>query len=212
MSSMNSLAALTLCALLVISGQALAEPQPDARQDADQMQQNLGLNPDQAQKVRTIMQEQAGKRRALEEETRKRLSTVLNAEQMDRLEKFGQQRDERSGDRMGGHIAEELKLTPEQKSAVDKIFADTRGEFEAMEKSNLDSGQRHAQMDALHAKTRDKLAKILNQDQLARFDEMHARHMSRREHMERHEEWHACHRDDAGSDSAQDNAPQSEPE
>ena len=209
MSSMNSLAALTLSALLVISGQALAEPQLDARQDADQMQQNLGLNPDQAQKVRTIMQEQAGKRRALEEETRKRLSTVLNAEQMDRLEKFGQQRDERSGDRMGGHIAEELKLTPEQKTAVDKIFADTRGEFETMEKSNLDSGQRHAQMDALHAKTRDKLAKILNPDQLARFDEMHARHMSHKDRMGKHEDRHERPSSDTGSGQDGASAPES---
>ena len=212
MSSMNILAALTLSTLMAIAGQAFAEPQTCDQKDMDRMERNLDLSPDQAQKVRTIVQEQAEKRRALEEETRKRLSTVLNAEQMERMEKFAHQRNERRGERMGEHMAEKLDLTPEQKAAVDKIFADTQGEFAAMDKSDLDREQKRAQMDALHAQTRDKLAKILNQDQLARFDAMHSRHMSRRDPMGNHEERRERRSSDAGSDSAQDDALQSEPE
>ncbi|OGT82471.1 MAG: hypothetical protein A3H91_14020 [Gammaproteobacteria bacterium RIFCSPLOWO2_02_FULL_61_13] len=191
---MNNFAALTLGALLVISGQALAENEPDAQKDIGRMERKLDLSPDQTQKVRTIMQEQADKRRALEEETKKRLSTVLNAEQMERLEQHADRRDGRRGERM----AEELDLTPEQKESVGKIFSETRAEHDAMDKSNLDRDQKRAQMDALHARTRDKLAKVLNEDQLARFDEMHSRHMSRGEKDGGHQERRQRRSSDAG--------------
>jgi len=194
MSGMNNFAALTLGALLVISGQALAENEPDAQKDIGRMERKLDLSPDQTQKVRTIMQEQADKRRALEEETKKRLSTVLNAEQMERLEQHADRRDGRRGERM----AEELDLTPEQKESVGKIFSETRAEHDAMDKSNLDRDQKRAQMDALHARTRDKLAKVLNEDQLARFDEMHSRHMSRGEKDGGHQERRQRRSSDAG--------------
>ena len=194
MSGMNNLAALTLGALLVISGQALAENEPDARKDIDRMERKLDLSPDQTQKVRTIMQEQADKRGALEEETKKRLSTVLNAEQMERLEQHADRRDGRRGERM----AEELDLTPEQKESVEKIFSETRAEHDAMDKSNLDRDQKRAQMDALHAKTRDKLTKVLNEDQLAHFDEMHSRHMSRGEKDGGHQDRRQRRSSDAG--------------
>lgn len=191
MNSVNNLATLTLGALLVISGPTLAGREPDAQNDVDRMERKLDLSPEQSQKVRTIMLEQAEKRHALEEETKKRLSTVLNAEQMERLDQHADRRDGRRGERRNERIAEELDLTPEQKESVGKIFSETRAEHDAMDKSNLEQDKKRVQMDALHARTRDKLAKVLNKDQLARFDEMHSRHMSRRDkdggHQERHQ-------------------------
>ena len=182
MKLMKHLAIAALLATLIPLGSASAGHD----RDPERMQKELGLNDSQAQQVRTIMKEQSDKRRALEEETRQRLSKVLNAEQMERMEKHADKRKGRRGERMGDRIAEELGLNAEQKVAVEKIFSETKGEYEAMEKSELNQEQKRARMEALHAGTREKMAKVLNAEQLARFDEMHTRHMRHKDRMGKH--------------------------
>ena len=209
MSSMNKMAAVALGAFLVLSGQAFADTTGDTPKDADRMQREMGMTPEQMQKVHTIMSEQAAKRQALDEETRQRLSTVLNAEQMKRMDAHGSRHGGSWADRRTDHMMDELNLTPDQKGKVEKIFSETRGKFEAMEKSNLAPDQKRAQMDALHAATREKLAGILNADQLKSFDEMHARRMSHGDCPGHHEERHEHRAPDAAP--KQDAAPESKP-
>lgn len=209
MRGINNLAALALGAFLVLSGQAFAEPASAAPKDGDRMQQEMGLTPDQAQKVRTIMSEQAAKRQALDEETRQRLSTVLNAEQMKRMAEHGPRHGGNWADHRADRMMDNLNLTADQKAPVEKTFSETRGKFEAMEKSNLAPDQKRAQMDALHAATREKLAGILNADQLKSFDEMHTRHMHHGDCPGGHEERHERRAPDAGQ--KQDLAPESKP-
>jgi len=195
MKLMSHMAITALLATLV----PLASANAGHDRDPERMQKELGLNESQAQQVRTIMQEQSDKRRALEEETRQRLSKILNAEQMERMEKHADERKGRRGERMGDRIAEELGLNAEQKASVEKIFSETRGEYDAMEKSELNPEQKRARMEALHAGTRGKLAKVLNAEQLARFDEMHTRHMSRMDRMGKHS--HGGSKPDAAPDA-----------
>ncbi len=206
MSGMKNLAALTLGALLMLPGLAFAEPAGGAQKDMGPMAQHPDLTPEQQQKVRTIMSEQAEKRRALEQETQQRLSTVLNPEQMKRMEEHGFRHGGRHDRGPGEHMAQELNLTPDQKAAVEKIFSDTRSEHEAMDKSDLGPEKTRAQMDVLHAKTRDKLAKILNAEQLARFDEMHSRYMKHRERSG-HRHSKAGDKPDMGADATPESKP-----
>lgn len=204
MRTTKTLAALTLCVLLGGAGPAIAGQDPATPPAKGRMEQELGLNADQAQQVRTIMQEQAEKRRALwkntadrgqipdqmralHEETRQRLSAILNADQMARMEKHMQERHGRREAGPGDRMARELQLTPEQEEAVKKIFAESHAQQQALSGTDKDREQKRSQMSALHAQIRGKLATVLNADQLARFDKMHARHMERMgQHQRRH--------------------------
>ncbi len=206
MQTMKILMAIVLWALFGLSSVALAKWEADPGHSTERMVKKLDLDENQAQKVRAIMQEAAEKRRALEEETQQRLSKILSPEQMQRLDRRSHDRHGRRGE----HMAQELNLTPEQKTAVEKIFADTHSQHEALEKANLEPEQKRAQIEALHTKTREKLATILKPEQLARLDEMHARHMSRRDRMGKREERRE-HRstDDAPKlDEEQESAPE----
>lgn len=107
------------CALLAPAGSARAEDTaPAAAAPArPKMEQELGLTPEQTQQVRAIMQQQNDKRRtlwqetaardqipermrALHEETRQRLATVLDKDQMAKMEQHMQRMD-RHGARKG---------------------------------------------------------------------------------------------------------------
>lgn len=206
----HPLAVLALCcALLAPAASAWAEDAaPAAAAPAKpKMEQELGLTPEQTQQVRTIMQEQDDKRRALwketaerdqipdrmralHEETRQRLATVLDKDQMAKMEQHLQER--RGHGHRGGpgreppsgeYMTSELDLNAEQQVAVKEIFADTHKQRQAIMESEADRTQKHQQMTALHAGVREKMAGILDEKQLARFDELHQKHMQR---MERH--------------------------
>jgi hypothetical protein len=172
------------------------------------------------------MQEQAEKRRALwqdtrnraaipdrmkalHEETRARLAAVLNEVQLEKMDEHMQRRGERGfrhrdgkpGD--GEYVARQLGLDDAQQEQVRKIFADTHAQRESIMGSAASREERHAKMTALHAGVREKMAKILSADQLRRFDDMHARHLTR---MERHRD-RGPRRDDGTTRGSRVDAP-----
>ncbi|MBI1731598.1 MAG: Spy/CpxP family protein refolding chaperone [Gammaproteobacteria bacterium] len=202
MKTLNRFAALALCALLAGAGSAHADESAAATPKGPQMEQELGLTPDQAQQVRTIMQEQAEKRRslwqntadrkavheqmrALHEETRQRLSAILSAEQMARMETQMQERHGQRDQEPGEHIARELQLSAEQETKVKQIFTEIHAERQAIMDADTDREAKHGRMQALHAEMREKMAAVLDAGQLSRFDAMHTRHMQRMERRDR---------------------------
>lgn len=203
--------------VLALGGTALAHAH--GRDHGAKLTGDLGLDAAKAEQVNTILREQGEKRhaiwkekgdkaaamekmRALHEETKARLATVLDEKQMaqldERMEKWRGHRDERRGDRRergGEYVAKELGLDDAQKEKVQAIFADTHAKREAIFDSDADRTAKHEQMAALHGEVRGKMEQVLTADQMKRFDEMHARHMERMEkHMERRG------RDDDGAD------------
>lgn len=180
MHFLNRLAAVTLLGILNLGGAIAADAADDAdrrERGAEKMQQKLDLTDEQSSQVQAIMREQGEKHRAIEEETQQRLGKVLTPDQMQRMDRkwSGHHERHRDGAR-GSHMTRDLDLKPEQEQAVEDIFADAREQHMKLSRSDLDRGEKRAQKDALHKQVREKLAGILTPEQLATFDEMHARH------------------------------------
>ena len=74
-NTLRLMMALTLCAGLTFA------------QGGKRMAERLGLSEDQKPQVEAILKEQREASKALHQKTRDRLSTVLNADQMQKLEK-----------------------------------------------------------------------------------------------------------------------------
>lgn len=223
MNAMTKLAGLSLC--LMLAGLAPAHAGHDHDGDRDRgarMAEELGLDAAKAEQVRTILREQGEKRhalwkesgdkaaamekmRALHEETKTRLATVLNAEQLARMEEHFKDRHGRHDRDPAAYIEKELQLTPEQAGSVKEIFADTHEQRKALWDGDLDKAQKYTRMKELHAQTRAKLATVLNEEQLARLDEMHERHMKRKEGRK-----HRGHGDKDAGDAAPGASPAAE--
>jgi Spy/CpxP family protein refolding chaperone len=166
----------------------------------DELTQELQLNPEQAQQVQAIMKEQHEKKRALwdqakgdreqarsqadalHEETKARLSKILNADQMAKLD---QMHEERKG-KMGEHRKErekfidEMNLSADQKSQVQQILSEQHEKKRALFDAEGDRAAKRAQMEALHQETKTRLATVLNEEQMAKFDSAHAKRMEKR--------------------------------
>lgn len=204
------LAAATLALSLGALAPAHAHGRDHGRDYGAELIGELDLDAAKSEQVNTILREQGEKRqaiwkekgdreaamekmRALHEETKTRLATVLDEAQMakieERMDKRRGYRDDRRDDRRergGEYITQELGLDAAQKEKVQAIFADTHAKREAIFDSDADRNAKHAQMAALHGEVRGKMEQILTADQMKRFDEMHARHMERMtRHMER---------------------------
>lgn len=183
MRFLTRLAAVTLYGVLNMGG-AIAADAADTADDsgrrergAERMQQKMDLTDEQSSQVQAIMREQSEKHRAIDEETRQRLGKILTPEQVEKMDRKMGGRHARRGDGpRTNRMAKELELKPEQEQAVEDVFADAREEHMKLSKSDLDRDAKRAQKEALHKQVRDKLAGILTPEQLARFDEMHARH------------------------------------
>lgn len=182
----------------------------------DKLTQELQLNPEQAQQVQAIMKEQHEKKRALwdqtkgdreqvrsqadalHEETKTRLAKVLNAEQMAKLDKM---HEERKG-KMGEHrmdrekFLDEMNLSADQKSRVQEILKEQHEKKRALFDAEGDRDAKRPQMEALHQETKTRLATVLNEEQMAKFDAAHQKRMER--HKERKKD-----RDSAGSTAPQ---------
>jgi Spy/CpxP family protein refolding chaperone len=173
----------------VLSQPVLAEGQrPGPR--ADRMQEELQLSEEQAVKVREIMNEQHEKRRALHEgtrtkmdalheETRAKLGKVLDEDQMNRFDEMQQQRRGKKGERRNkrADFLDELQLSGEQKTQVGRILDEQRDKMRAIRKTGGDREQMRNKMQALHEETKAELAKVLNEEQLARFEKRHQERM-----------------------------------
>ena len=160
---------------------------------ADRIKEDLGLNDEQAAQVQEIMKEQHEKRRALfdqaagdrdkvksrmealHEETMARLGKILDAGQMakmqqmheERREKWKEGRDERHA------FLDDLQLTDDQKSQVKQILKEQHDKKRALFDADGDREAKRGQMDALHQETKTRLATVLNEEQLAKFEEAH---------------------------------------
>jgi Spy/CpxP family protein refolding chaperone len=165
----------------------------------DRIQQELNLSDQQAAQVKEIMKEQRDKGRALfenaaddrekartemqalHEETMARLGKVLNTEQMAKMERMHEERmahmQERRGDRQ--EFIDELQLTEDQKSQVRQILKEQHDKKRALFDAEGDRASKRAQMEALHEETKTRLATVLNDEQLAKFEEAHEKRMQR---------------------------------
>jgi Spy/CpxP family protein refolding chaperone len=200
------LSTIALALLLAAAAPVFATPGHEMAGGHASMQEDLGITAEQATQVRTILKQQWQKRRTLKEstqdsaqlsqqldalnaETRQRLSTILNAEQVARVEQHMEHRHggpDHRGD-PAAHISRALDLSEEQQSQVKSIFDEVRDEHRKLRSADLQPEERRQRADALHAQIRDKMSRVLNAEQLARFDEMHERHNKRKEgHRHRH--------------------------
>lgn len=110
----KKIATVTVLTALLATGVAMAKPFGDPEKMAawldkriERMTEKLSLNDDQAAKVKTIMQEQMEKRKAMMEqhrtETEARLGTVLTSEQMQKMQEMKEKRKEKRGKGEGRH-------------------------------------------------------------------------------------------------------------
>jgi len=133
----------------------------------------LGLSEDQKPQVQAILKEQREARtaarknnaskedlQAIQQKTRDRLSTVLNADQ---LQKFDAASKRTQRGRRG---AKELNLSEDQKPQVQSIFKEQREAFAAARKNNAPKED----LKAIHQKTHDRLSSVLSADQMQMFD------------------------------------------
>jgi Spy/CpxP family protein refolding chaperone len=93
--------------------------------------------------------------------------------------------------RHGHHMErmmETLQLDEGQTAKVREIMKEQHEKFRAaFHEAGGDRGDRRERFEALHQETRARLAEVLNDEQLARFDEMHAKHREKmKEFMEKH--------------------------
>lgn len=215
---MRSLIALTVL-LALVPLPALAGHGHE--QHMESMTSELQLSEDQAKAVKQIMEEQHQAWRALREsegardqkkaemealhaKTKERLATVLNDEQLARMEAMMEKRHARGSDAEGrfDRLSTELKLTEEQSQSVRRIMQEQREKMHALFDSDASRDEKRAKLEALRAENRQQLATVLNQEQLARMDEMRKHH-----HGMRHKH-HGTH----GSDSPDQESTPASPE
>ena len=70
------------------------------------------------------------------------------------------------GGKRGGRMAEQLGLSEDQKPQVQTILKEQREAMQAARKNNASKDE----MKAIHQKTHDKLAGVLNSEQLQKFE------------------------------------------
>ena len=70
------------------------------------------------------------------------------------------------GGKRGGRMAEQLGLSEDQKPQVQSILKEQREAMQAARKNNASKDD----LKAIHQKTHNKLAGVLNADQLQKFD------------------------------------------
>jgi hypothetical protein len=166
----------------------------------DKLTQELRMNPEQAQQVQAIMKEQHEKMRALwdgakgdreqtrsqadalHEETKARLSKILNADQMAKLDQMHQERKTRMGEHRKERekFLDEMNLSADQKSQVQQILGEQHEKKRALFDAEGDRAAKRTQMEALHQETKTRLATVLNEEQMAKFDAAHAKRMEKR--------------------------------
>ena len=179
----------------------------------ERLTEELQLDDGQAKQVQAIMKEQHEKMRALwdsakgdkeqvkaqasalHEETKARLGKVLNAEQMAKMDKKHEERMAKMKDRHGDRhdFIEELQLSDEQTSQVKQILKEQHEKKRAMFDKESDRAAKHTQMQALHDETKTRLATVLNEQQLAKFEEAH------QQRMEKRKAWHKRGKDTDGA-------------
>jgi hypothetical protein len=187
--------------LLTLLAALLAQPAfahgGDFKDHADRMTRELQLTDAQQATVSAIMKEQHDKMRevfksdlahdakrdrlkALREETHARLKAELTAEQAQRLDELHARRKDHKG---GGHgpldeqARTELGLNEDQSKAVDKIFEEHRQKKQQLRSSGAADDEMRKQKDALRDETKQKLATVLSEEQMRRFEErMEQRH------------------------------------
>ncbi|MBM7332324.1 Spy/CpxP family protein refolding chaperone [Alloalcanivorax marinus] len=98
---------ITTVALALVTGVALAGPvmagpkpgpnpdRPHAERMVEHMARELDLNADQQARIKTIMEEQGQKMRALHDETQSRIEAVLTPEQREKAEEMREKRREK---------------------------------------------------------------------------------------------------------------------
>ncbi|MGH8244986.1 MAG: Spy/CpxP family protein refolding chaperone [Gammaproteobacteria bacterium] len=70
----------------------------------------------------------------------------------------------------------ELQLSEDQAKAVQQIMQEQHEAWRALRESEGDREKKKAEMEALHAKTKERLAAVLNADQMQRMQAMEKRH------------------------------------
>jgi Spy/CpxP family protein refolding chaperone len=111
----KKIATVTVLTTLLAAGIAVAKPSFDDPEKmtawldkrVERMTEKLSLTNDQATQMKTIMQEQMEKRKAMMEqhrkETEERFATVLNEEQMKKMQELKEKRKEMRGKRGDKH-------------------------------------------------------------------------------------------------------------
>ncbi|MEM9188979.1 MAG: Spy/CpxP family protein refolding chaperone [Myxococcota bacterium] len=149
------------------------------------IQERLGLSEEQAVEVRPILERAHEERRALRdlprperreaaralrEQTRTELTSILSAEQ---LEAFDTRRGRRGRHGRHGHgglraLGAELDLTDEQRTAFEQVVE--RWRASRQEQPDLSREERRSAREARLAEARAELEPVLSAEQLARFD------------------------------------------
>jgi len=195
---MKQVIALALAA--AFSFPALAGDHGGSGRHMDRVTQELNLNDKQAAEVKQIMQEQREKGRALwdqaagdkekmrgqmdalHQETMTRLGKVLNADQMAKMQKMHEERMANWKDRRGDRedVLDDLALSGDQETQVKQIMKEQHEKKRTLWQAEGDRASKRPQMEALHAETRTRLATVLNEEQLAKFDAAHQARMEKR--------------------------------
>lgn len=141
------------------SAQAQTAPAPQPAQ-RNQCESRLYLNADQKEKARAIFQQ-----------SRKDVMAVLTPDQQKQLKTtLGQ--DRRAA--MAG-MAKELNLTDDQQAQIKAIREDAKTQFNAVkENTTLSEADKHAQLQAIHKATREKMQQVLTPAQQQQVKERFA--------------------------------------
>jgi Spy/CpxP family protein refolding chaperone len=78
-----------------------------------------------------------------------------------------------------GKLTEKLGLEENQVEAVQQVMSEQKEKRRDLFQANRDSMKE--QMDGLHNETKDKLSSVLSPEQMAKFEELHAERMEKRE-------------------------------
>jgi protein CpxP len=121
----------------------------------ERMTERLDLTDDQQARITVILEEQRQQQDAQRQSMRERIDAVLTPEQITLRDQGAEQKMERRLDRM----AERLELSAEQQEAMAAL----------MQEKRADPSLNRTQM-------RERMARILDEDQLEQLDDMRSRH------------------------------------
>lgn len=172
----------------------------DHGRNMDRITQDLNLDQKQAAEVKQVMEEQHEKGHALwdqasgdkekfrsqmdalHQETMTRLGKILNADQMAKMQKMHEERTAKWKDRRDDRddFLDDLALSDAQATQVKQILREQHDKKRALWDAQGDRDSKRAQMEALHQETKTRLATVLNEEQLAKFEAAHEARMQKR--------------------------------
>lgn len=169
-------------ALVLLAGAAQAQKQDTARQRGnDRIKKELNLTAGQQTKLKSIKEQERKDKKALRDKYQDQRQTVFTVDQKKKFETLKSERKEKAKGKKHskhkknfkkkGHLQTKLNLTQDQKDKMQKMRAESKGQFETLRKNeSLSKEEKKEKMMSLKKDQHEKMKSILTKEQIEKME------------------------------------------